>query len=64
MCGRRSCRIVAVVRNSEHPDKQVGVTKSEDQWTVLSSGFEKCQLLTQNELFSFLNSLHFGSPLE
>lgn len=46
MCSRHSCRIVAVVKNSEHLDKQAGVTENEDQLNVLSSGFEK--ILTFN----------------
>lgn len=44
MCSRHSCRIVAVVRNSEDLDKQAGVTEDEDQWNVSSSGFEKYKL--------------------
>lgn len=46
MCGRRSCRIVAVVKNSERLDKQAAVTEGEDQGNVSSAGLEKYELLT------------------
>lgn len=53
MCGRQSGRTVAVVKNSEHLDKQAGVTEDGDQWNVSSPGFEKYKLKLKMQSFSF-----------